>query len=74
MKRFTLMLAGVLCASASFATDYYVSVEGSGEKMALLGKMPLPLPRCIVTSTLSIRMEMFFIFKEERMFLQMQKV
>lgn len=29
MKRFTLMLAGVLCASASFATDYYVSVEGS---------------------------------------------
>lgn len=32
MKRFTLMLAGVLCASASFATDYYVSVNGSGEK------------------------------------------
>ena len=32
MKRFTLMLAGVLCASASFATDYYVSIEGSGEK------------------------------------------
>lgn len=32
MKRFTLMLAGVLCASASFATDYYVSVEGSGKK------------------------------------------
>lgn len=32
MKRFTFMLAGVLCASASFATDYYVSVEGSGEK------------------------------------------
>lgn len=32
MKRFTLMLAGVLCASASFATDYYVSVEGAGEK------------------------------------------
>lgn len=32
MKRFTLMLAGVLCASASFATDYYVSVEGSGVK------------------------------------------
>lgn len=32
MKRFTLMLAGVLCASASFATDYYVSVDGSGEK------------------------------------------
>lgn len=32
MKRFTLMLAGVLCASASFATDHYVSVEGSGEK------------------------------------------
>ena len=32
MKRFTLMLAVVLCASASFATDYYVSVEGSGEK------------------------------------------
>lgn len=26
------MLAGVLCASASFATDHYVSVEGSGEK------------------------------------------
>lgn len=26
------MLAGVLCASASFATDYYVSVEGTGEK------------------------------------------
>lgn len=26
------MLAGVLCASASFATDYYVSVDGSGEK------------------------------------------
>ena len=25
MKRFTLMLAGVLCASASFATDYYVT-------------------------------------------------
>ena len=25
------MLAGVLCASASFATDYYVSVDGSGE-------------------------------------------
>lgn len=32
MKRFTLMLAGVLCASASFATDYYVSVDGFGEK------------------------------------------
>lgn len=32
MKRFTLMLAGVLCASASFAKDYYVSVEGSGVK------------------------------------------
>lgn len=32
MKRFTLMLAGVLCASASFAKDYYVSVDGSGEK------------------------------------------
>lgn len=48
MKRFTLMLAGVLCASASFATDYYVSVEGSGVKMALLGKMPLPLPICVV--------------------------
>ena len=32
MKRFTFMLAGVLCASASFATDYYVSVEGSGVK------------------------------------------
>lgn len=32
MKRFTFMLAGVLCASASFATDHYVSVEGSGEK------------------------------------------
>ena len=32
MKRFTFMLAGVLCASASFATDYYVSVDGSGEK------------------------------------------
>lgn len=32
MKRFTFMLAGVLCASASFATDYYVSVEGSGDK------------------------------------------
>ena len=32
MKRFTLMLTGVLCASASFATDYYVSVDGSGEK------------------------------------------
>ena len=30
--RSTLMLAGVLCASASFATDYYVSVDGSGEK------------------------------------------
>lgn len=32
MKRFTFMLAGVLCASASFANDYYVSVDGSGEK------------------------------------------
>lgn len=32
MKRFTFMLAGVLCASASFAKDYYVSVDGSGEK------------------------------------------
>lgn len=32
MKRFTFMLAGVLCASASLATDYYVSVDGSGEK------------------------------------------
>lgn len=32
MKRFTFMLAGVLCASASFATDYYVSVDGFGEK------------------------------------------
>lgn len=32
MKRFTFMLAGVLCASASFATDYYVSVDGSGVK------------------------------------------
>lgn len=32
MKRFTFMLAGVLCASASFATDHYVSVDGSGEK------------------------------------------
>lgn len=32
MKRFTLMLAGVLCASASFAADHYVSVDGSGEK------------------------------------------
>lgn len=32
MKRFTLMLAGVLCASASFATDHYVSVDGSGVK------------------------------------------
>lgn len=32
MKRFTLMLAGVLCASASFAKDYYVSVDGFGEK------------------------------------------
>lgn len=32
MKRFTLMLAGVLCASASFATERYVSVDGSGEK------------------------------------------
>ena len=32
MKRFTFMLAGVLCASASFATDYYVSVEGTGKK------------------------------------------
>lgn len=32
MKRFTFMLAGVLCASASFAADYYVSVDGSGEK------------------------------------------
>lgn len=58
MKRFTLMLAGVLCASASFATDYYVSVEGSGEKMALLGKMPLALPICVVKS-MSIKMEMF---------------
>ena len=26
------MLAGVLCASASFANDYYVSVDGSGDK------------------------------------------
>lgn len=33
------------------------------KKVALLGKMPLPLPRCIVTSTLSIRMEMFFILR-----------
>lgn len=32
MKRFTFMLAGVLCASASFAADHYVSVDGSGEK------------------------------------------
>lgn len=32
MKRFTLMLAGVLCASASFAADHYVSVDGSGVK------------------------------------------
>lgn len=32
MKRFTFMLAGVLCASASFATEHYVSVDGSGEK------------------------------------------
>lgn len=32
MKRFTFMLAGVLCASASFANDYYVSVDGFGEK------------------------------------------
>lgn len=71
MKRFTLMLAGVLCASASFATDYYVSVEGSGEKMALLGKMPLPLPICVVKS-MSIKMEMFFIFREERIMFQLK--
>lgn len=32
MKRFTFMLAGVLCASASFAADHYVSVDGSGVK------------------------------------------
>ena len=32
MKRFTLLMAGMLCASASFATDYYVSVDGAGEK------------------------------------------
>lgn len=32
MKRFTFMLAGVFCASASFAADYYVSVDGSGVK------------------------------------------
>ena len=32
MKRFTFMLAGVLCASASFAADLYVSVDGSGVK------------------------------------------
>ena len=32
MKRFTLLMAGMLCASASFATDYYVSVGGAGEK------------------------------------------
>ena len=32
MKRFTFMLAGVLCASASFATDYYVSVDDSSKK------------------------------------------
>ena len=31
-KRFTLLLAGMLCASASFATDYYVSVDGAGNK------------------------------------------
>ncbi|MBD9073675.1 MAG: hypothetical protein EGR43_06775 [Prevotella sp.] len=42
------------------------------KKVALLGKMPLPLPRCIVTSTLSIRMEMFFIFKEERIMFQLK--
>lgn len=32
MKRFTFMLAGVLCASVSFAADHYVSVDGSGVK------------------------------------------
>lgn len=32
MKRFTLLMAGMLCASASFATDYYVSVDGAGKK------------------------------------------
>lgn len=32
MKRFTFMLAGVLCASASFAADHYVCVDGSGVK------------------------------------------
>lgn len=31
-KRFTLLLAGMLCASVSFATDYFVSVEGAGSK------------------------------------------
>ncbi len=31
-KRFTLLMAGMLCASASFATDYFVSVEGAGLK------------------------------------------
>lgn len=32
MKKITLLLAGMLCASASFATDYYVSVQGAGSK------------------------------------------
>ena len=32
MKKFTLLLAGMLCASASFATNYYVSVQGAGSK------------------------------------------
>lgn len=31
-KRFTLLLAGMLSVSASFATDYYVSVDGAGTK------------------------------------------
>lgn len=71
MKRFTLMLAGVLCASASFATDYYVSVEGSGVKNGSSWENAIAFTD-MCGKSMSIKMEMFFIFREERMFLQMQ--
>ena len=41
------------------------------KKMALLGKMPLPLLICVVKS-MSIKMEMFFIFREERIMFQLK--
>ena len=41
------------------------------KKMALLGKIPLPLPICVVKS-MSIKMEMFFIFREERIMFQLK--